>query len=589
VELGQREVLQKQGRIRQFRQRQRSSQATGAGPDTKSFFQPAEGDESVHKLTIFNIKKEIGVHIPGSLTIRSRVLRAISSLRHFATCLLFLVTIWPVGRALAAEEAAQLTPAEQFVLKKVAAGEVADFSDPPWKQGQELRAFFLEKLLSGQFKNVHWRGVRINYATIAQPLNLNWADVPYNVSLENCQFHNAVHFRFTRFAKGLGLYSSIFRDLAEFAHTNVAGELDLRQARFEYEGEVAFDEMEVAHNAHFDGAVFNGTANFTNAKIGEEFLAAGAKFLSKGEKSSSGNAMETRGAIFNVMKVGTVADFSDAIFSGPADFRVFEAGVALDLSGAKFNEQKEKSYFQFLRAGVVLATGTFFEGDVDFQEARVSALQIKKTQIKGSDVTFGGMHVERLQALDLQMPNIQGQKGSLDLTGATYQQLSDPDQLFQLIKGANFSRQNYATLEAYLKAHGDAKRADDVFVEMKRRERGTSGLMTRPWGWLLDGLVRYGRSPERAFYGALAFVLVGTAVYWRRRDVQARRTEDENKPYNPFWYSLDLLVPAINLQVADTWIPKQDSLFRRNYGRVHRILGWVLIPIGLAAVSGLIK
>jgi hypothetical protein len=61
------------------------------------------------------------------------------------------------------------------------------------------------------------------------------------------------------------------------------------------------------------------------------------------------------------------------------------------------------------------------------------------------------------------------------------------------------------------------------------------------------------------------------------------------KTYSPFWYSFDLLVPAIDLQQADYWIPRQDWRAGRTYVHVHRILGWILVPIGIAAVTGIIK
>lgn len=84
-------------------------------------------------------------------------------------------------------------------------------------------------------------------------------------------------------------------------------------------------------------------------------------------------------------------------------------------------------------------------------------------------------------------------------------------------------------------------------------------------------------------------MIFGWLVFRRRQDVEPRKQEDESRLYDPLWYSLDLFLPLTTLQAADVWMPIQSSRFRRYYARVHSILGWILIPIGLAAISGLVS
>jgi hypothetical protein len=52
---------------------------------------------------------------------------------------------------------------------------------------------------------------------------------------------------------------------------------------------------------------------------------------------------------------------------------------------------------------------------------------------------------------------------------------------------------------------------------------------------------------------------------------------------------LDRLIPVADLGMKNVWGPKQTSSLARNYMRVHIILGYLLITVGLAAVSGLVK
>ena len=71
--------------------------------------------------------------------------------------------------------------------------------------------------------------------------------------------------------------------------------------------------------------------------------------------------------------------------------------------------------------------------------------------------------------------------------------------------------------------------------------------------------------------------------------MELQKLEAASQNYNPLWYSLDLFLPFIDLQVANVWLPKQRRHFARHYMRVQTILGWILIPIGLAALTGIIK
>jgi len=59
--------------------------------------------------------------------------------------------------------------------------------------------------------------------------------------------------------------------------------------------------------------------------------------------------------------------------------------------------------------------------------------------------------------------------------------------------------------------------------------------------------------------------------------------------YDPLWYSIALFLPIVDLEDAKIWTPNPKCKWRRHYMRVHIILGYLLIPIGLAAWTGLIK
>jgi hypothetical protein len=83
--------------------------------------------------------------------------------------------------------------------------------------------------------------------------------------------------------------------------------------------------------------------------------------------------------------------------------------------------------------------------------------------------------------------------------------------------------------------------------------------------------------------------MAGMVVVRQRDRVELQKPENPPWNYSPFWYRLDLFIPFVDLQAANIWMPKQDCRFTRLYVRLQKIFGWILIPICLAALTGIIK
>ena len=101
-------------------------------------------------------------------------------------------------------------------------------------------------------------------------------------------------------------------------------------------------------------------------------------------------------------------------------------------------------------------------------------------------------------------------------------------------------------------------------------------------------LVGYGRQPWRAVIPCAVLIALGCVLFSPQK-MQLQKSEDTSRVYSRFWYSLNLFLPVVDLQAGKVWKPKADQTFLRNYMRVHALLGWILIPIVVAAVAGLIK
>jgi uncharacterized protein YjbI with pentapeptide repeats len=441
---------------------------------------------------------------------------------------------------------------------------------------------------------------------------------------DNVHFGGDADFRGTKFK--LAFFSqSKFAGVADFVLCETAGEFEADGTRFSRGAE--FSDMKAGGAVLFDDAVLDGAATFENAQLGD-FRLDGAHF----------NGMKAE-ITFSRLKVAGYMSLKKTIFVGPVNLTNAELGGQFIAEGTQF--PKVKTDFNGVRAkGEVAFRAASFGGPLSIEGAELEVLTLDgdREHASPTDLSLSGTVVHRkltiqnltleqliapslrvlgpatlagttvarradlrnahFLALDYLDSKMTAQPSEVRLEGMAYEQLSasaapnDPTgrrTLLYWIEHAAYSRENYASLESYFRSHGFNEDSDNVFLAMKAREQKELHAPARLASWTLDVLVHHGRAPGRVLYVALGFVIFGMTVFWRRRDVEPCNPEDKHRTYNAFWYSLDLLVPAIDLEAAKIWRPRKDSRFRYHYAQVQRIAGWILIPIGLAAITGIIK
>lgn len=165
-----------------------------------------------------------------------------------------------------------------------------------------------------------------------------------------------------------------------------------------------------------------------------------------------------------------------------------------------------------------------------------------------------------------------------------------------------------------------ASRADGGKIWLRLQGR-------RLWAWLTHRVVGYGHMPERALRFVLGFWLLGTVVYFiayraglmvPNSDVIMVSAEwleavraDRLAPtalwtgdairasahYETFFsaiYALDLFLPVVDLGQENAWAVTTPVLFGwgwwlRVASFAYQIAGWVVISLGLAAVTGFVQ
>jgi len=521
-----------------------------------------------------------------------------------------------------------VNPAEKWVVAQTAAGEMADLSKRfPEEKDRWLSAHFLEQLLMGSLPGfkLHRKGVRIIGALIDGPIDLENAQILCEVQLRRCRFSSAnfrrasfagvvlldgstfragVNFNSTKVEGGASFKDAVFEGPANFVGADIASYLEASRAKFQNKEQGAqFGGMKVGGYALFMDAVFEGPVNFTGANIASNFNAAAAKFLNK-EKA----------VLFIAMKVGQVAVLDKAVFEGPVNFVRADFAGSFQAAAAKFlNKEKVADFNNMKVGGNASFKDAVFEGPVNFVRAEITGSFLApqaKFQNKEKVANFNSMKVEggaifkdavfegpvNFDYASFALLDLSKVAGHFHMQEMSYKYIKaapeEPESHKELLKLADqsaYTADVYNNLEAFFLRQGYRGDADRAFIAGKRRERreNLQGL-----GWLgsclLDWLVGYGRRPWQAGIPCAVLVALGCVLFSPKK-MEPQKPEDTPRVYSRFWYSLGLFLPVVDLQTDTVWKPKADQTFLRNYARVHALLGWILIPIVLAALTGLIK
>ncbi len=247
---------------------------------------------------------------------------------------------------------------------KLLAGEPLQFPSPPTdrdespqeKSARTIPAKWLEELPTTP-KRVVNVPIDIAYAIIEGPLNLEYATFEGQVSLVACKFGEAPDFSSTTFKRKAIFAHALFGQGANFDTSVAESHFDLRGAQF-LGGEATFIDFLArgvfdasgakfapkvkanfnrAHfekSAFFDGATFDGEADFGSARIGSMALFRGSQFKQTANFDSAqidsaalfrtddeGNQVHfSRQAIFRGAHIGGNTEFDGAQFGGTASF-----------------------------------------------------------------------------------------------------------------------------------------------------------------------------------------------------------------------------------------------------------------------------
>jgi hypothetical protein len=411
----------------------------------------------------------------------------------------------------------------------------------------------------------------------------------------------------------------------------------------ESERDTDFYSMSVGRHCFLDGAMFGGTADLRLLKAGSGYSLNRARFVGKaeledayagGEVSLIDVRFEGPVSFVRFRALGPVqlaqgvfeqaADFSGmwtdglvsldaARFQGPVTFAGAKFGGALWFEGAVVEWDGTGGADASLAQGADFSgitigqgasfTGTEFRCGVDFHGTNVSGnFVLSNTRFMSStqDATFDELTVGKRIVFDgaafTRPPHLA--MSYHDISAATT--AGQPrDELRALLASAHYTPVAYMRLEEYFHRTGQPSWASDVYVDRQWRERRERLPWWSPQWWgnmALYALVRYGRTPALAFAWSAGVVLVGMLVFQRKKmrpkpsfATLSAVPPDPYRDYHPLLYSIDLFLPVVGLKTDEAWAPDRQYKGLLVYMRIHKLLGWILIPLALAAITGLVR
>lgn len=476
-------------------------------------------------------------------------------------------------------------------------GKVADFSDAVFKGGVSFGGSICE--LTGVFLKTRFEHPEkdVDFYSVSFGSILNCAEAVFEgaarfasakcdtVFLNAAEFRNesqVIDFSCAAFATNLICSGARFRGGATFSNLKCEN-ADFAEAEFANpKATVDFSHASFGWNLNCTGATFAGEAVFNGIRC------KGGAFFNEAKFTNTFKGENRKRIDFRYSSYGLNLQCGDAEFHGEVTFESAEIGRALILAGTKFHDTAGLSNVTMRRLilGEVLP---FLKPKIDLRQCGFEVYEGSKQQWR--------------QVAERQSPEL-------------------------------FSRDPYLQFEKYYRKIGDDTEANDIhylgrcavreFAKKARSNGDDRGPMADAirWSrwrlfkdWLLKSLTGYGVKTWRLSLPILFFIAAGVGIFWpddalrvkspTPRTLQAAVTADASAPaaapqasqpspsdptqklFTRLGYSIDLFLPVVDLQQSDKWRPHQ--VWREAYSVVHILAGWLLIPLLLASLSGIVR
>lgn len=372
-----------------------------------------------------------------------------------------------------------------------------------------------------------------------------------------------------------------------------------------------------------------GSIGITDARVGVDLVLTGATLRNPQGRALAASGLHVAGDLSaDRCTVTGLVDLADARIDG--DLRFVDAalhgrdadepspGAAADAQGDRWNP-------------AMRCTGARVGGDIDLRRARLTRGLALNRATAGHAVRLDGatlategpyaLQADELTAETLVLKPAAPPDRAVSLAAAHVQELVDgagswPETAPVTVSGFRYERLDsdlsvaarlrwlahatpvheagpYEQLAACFELAGRAGDARTVRLAAIRRAYRSKNPVIRAWGGLQDAVVGYGYAPARAL-AIFVLLLVGASL-WFSFGVTGCLPEspglcpvkaDEHPTWDPWLYSLDLLIPLVDLGHEKAWDPLGAS---KAVAMVLTMSGWVLTTTVIAAAGRILR
>jgi hypothetical protein len=492
------------------------------------------------------------------------------------------------------------TVAEQRLLRAVLAGHEMDYGKLPDSERTISGEFLQQLMFDTEEKKVPGGAIRIKSAIIQYfdsdrrinkkiPFEMYFDSCAFSVfSCTRCIFARGVHFNQSYFGhRELVLEGASIGGDFDFFGANLAT-VSIRKANIHGDVRASLtatsdflaDEVK-AQTIRIDAGAPT-TLAFQSAKagelritiVGDQISGVGINGATIDEISISSTApLDLNAARANAKSVFMYTSTAD---SPPHDSKWLE-GTELDLTRTVV----ERNLYVGIEASSIAADGLTVKESATFN-----------TTPHFIDLSFGvydsfswSLHPNvavKLNGITFRILNVSSDAGM-------HPQFKDA---LTFLSRAEASSTAFAAYQVQLKTQGDNPNAEGIYIAMHEYLRKLQWHHWITWPLAFVDLFQqyvlgFGHSPLPPMLWSLVFIVVGGIIFRKKDNMEAK--VDKPSTFSGAWYSLELFLPIVDLGVAKEWRPKSESGWRVAYARVHQMAGWILVPVALAATTGVVK
>ncbi|MBE1533496.1 hypothetical protein [Actinomadura algeriensis] len=355
-----------------------------------------------------------------------------------------------------------------------------------------------------------------------------------------------------------------------------------------------------------DGFTAEGELNLCRAQIDGQLYLDGAQLTNPGGRALYADALTTKQSLF--CRDG---------FAAEGEVRVIGAriGGVCNLTGARLRNPGGRALYAvriqiegdllcrngFTAEGRVQLGGASVGGQLDLQGARLlnpghQALDLEAARASELILMPAAPPDGLVNLTNAQVGIFHDEQATwpavIRLEGFTYDSLVDDavdarERLRWLTRNrSGYKPQLYDQLAAAYRRAGQEEAARQVAIAKQRHRRQVLGLGGKLANWLLYVTVGYGYRTRLAAAWLIGLLGVGTCVFAYAHPSAMTRSNPNGPTFNAFAYTLDVLLPVIDLGQQKAWHPQGAAMY---CSWLLIAGGWLLATAIVAGLTGIIK